>query len=207
MATPRPSAPRPPLQRTAVAVPPAYMPRQTSAALAAAAQNQFTALAANNVRLSAVVERLEVYFSGGISLSPSDLFHLVFALASYRFAILYRIGISSSARYGTSILSGMPKCTAWSSTTSLRLPPRTNEEKSSPYHLRRGGGNILAKEGCDGLRLSRESSVESPGSPPSASSSLVDTARLQVAAVEIDRYRSISGGNRAETTPIDSIAR
>ncbi|RRT38404.1 hypothetical protein B296_00047979 [Ensete ventricosum] len=87
MATPRPSAPRPPLQRPAVAVPPAYMPRQTSAALAAAAQNQFTALAANNVRLSAVVERLEVYFSGGISLSPSDLFHLVFALARYFFEV------------------------------------------------------------------------------------------------------------------------
>ncbi|RWW33964.1 hypothetical protein GW17_00001291 [Ensete ventricosum] len=194
MATPRPSAPRPPLQRTAVAVPPAYMPRQTSAALAAAAQNQFTALAANNVRLSAVVERLEVYFSGGISLSPSDLFHLVFALAR---GIDYALSNND--------IPGIAKPIA--STTSLRLPPRTNEEKSSPYRLRRGGGNILAKEGCDGLRLSRESSVESPGSPPSASSSLVDTARLQVAAVEIDRYRSISGGNRAETTPIDSIAR
>ncbi|URE48497.1 MIZ/SP-RING zinc finger [Musa troglodytarum] len=81
MATPRPSAPPPPLQRPAVAMPPPYMPRQTSAALAAAAQNQLTALAANNVRLSAVAERLELYFRGGISLSPSDLFRLVFALA------------------------------------------------------------------------------------------------------------------------------
>ncbi|CAL9058625.1 E4 SUMO-protein ligase PIAL2-like isoform X1 [Musa acuminata AAA Group] len=81
MATSRPSAPPPRLQRPAVAMPPAYMPRQTSAALAAAAQNQLTVLAANNVRLSAVAERLELYFRGGISLTPSDLFHLVFALA------------------------------------------------------------------------------------------------------------------------------
>ncbi|WOK97205.1 E4 SUMO-protein ligase PIAL2-like isoform X1 [Canna indica] len=71
----------PPLQRPAVAVLPAHTPPQTAAALAAVAKNQMKTLAANNLRLKAVADRLQLYFNGGVTLGTSDLFHLIFAIA------------------------------------------------------------------------------------------------------------------------------
>ncbi|URE10177.1 MIZ/SP-RING zinc finger [Musa troglodytarum] len=81
MAFPQPSAPSPSLQRPGVAAPPSYTPQQSVAALTAASQNRLTVVAANHVRLRAVADRLDLLLRCGISSGPSDLFHLIFALA------------------------------------------------------------------------------------------------------------------------------
>lgn len=81
MAFPQASASSPSLQRPGVAAPPAYTPQQSVSALVAASQNRLTVLAANHARLRAVVDRLDLLLRGGISSGPSDLFHLIFALA------------------------------------------------------------------------------------------------------------------------------
>ncbi|RWW23121.1 hypothetical protein GW17_00012641 [Ensete ventricosum] len=81
MAFRQPSAPSPSLQWPGVAAPAAYTPQQSVTALAAASQNRLTVVAANHVRLRAVADRLDLLLRGGISSGPSDLFHLIFALA------------------------------------------------------------------------------------------------------------------------------
>nr|XP_018682721.1 PREDICTED: E4 SUMO-protein ligase PIAL2-like isoform X2 [Musa acuminata subsp. malaccensis] len=81
MAFPQASAPSPSLQRPGVAALPAYTPQQSVSALVAASQNRLTVLAANHARLRAVADRLDLLLCGGISSGPSDLFHLIFALA------------------------------------------------------------------------------------------------------------------------------
>ncbi|CAL9186334.1 unnamed protein product [Musa hybrid cultivar] len=81
MAFPQASASSPSLQRPGVAAPPAYTPQQSVSALVAASQNRLTMLAANHARLRAVADRLDLLLRGGISSGPSDLFHLIFALA------------------------------------------------------------------------------------------------------------------------------
>ncbi|RRT52477.1 hypothetical protein BHE74_00050630, partial [Ensete ventricosum] len=72
--------------------------------------------------------------------------------------------------------------------------------------LRQGGGDISAKEGDDRSGSSRESGIGSSTSPSSSlssspSSSSTDTVRATM--VKIDRYISISGGNKVEIAPID----
>ncbi|WOL00785.1 hypothetical protein Cni_G09498 [Canna indica] len=82
MAIPRTSAP--PLyllHRPVLAASPAPAPPQMAAALVDASQKRGAALAANDIRLGTIVDRLEAHFRGQLLLSPSELFYLVFQLA------------------------------------------------------------------------------------------------------------------------------